>query len=518
MNKKIGLLLLFSFFLSRLIFINAKDVFFDSGEYLSLFANPNLLKALTSGHFPLHEGYILLFWPVFQIAKFFYFDPAYSVIFTQIALSALSTYCFYKFLILISDKKAALVGTIIASITPLFWITNVTIMMESSYVSFFFFSLYFLAIYLTKNKNLYFLHASIFFFTLSVITHTMVILWLPFVLFIVFLKKRQKLWEYFIWAVIYLAILSLFKIIFIATVSKIDLSQVIYYLYTSKVSEFAYLPLNIKGFLVMMRNFALPLMRNNTSLIVILGFISLLMLLKKNKTLFILNLFWIAPSLYTNQWWDALLAGRHSLIAGFGLAFLSAYLLRKNKFFTFLLISYLLLVSIPALNLLKKEIPYIREANFAKSLPKDSLFLESHFARPQIQKTYREELISVNEPGSLNQDAIAKKINSYLENNKKVFVSSSALSEPYGLYSGPYLHYLSLSYLKSFELESLMKKYTLITYKVLDSKDNLLIYEIISTKKSSYPTIKSMKDSYRRIDYYDPFWRIYKLFFSLLTE
>ena len=102
-------------------------------------------------------------------------------------------------------------------------------------------------------------------------------------------------------------------------------------------------------------------------------------------------------------------------------------------------------------------------------------------------------------------------INSYLRNHKQVFVSSSALSEPYGLYSGPFLHYLTLSYAKNFELESLIKNYTLTIYKTIDENDNLYIYKIISTNKSPYPYIKPMKNSYRRIDYYDPLWRLSKL-------
>ena len=293
MDKKIVVILFFVFILSRIIFINTQSVFFDSGEYISLLSNPNFLKALTSGHFPLHEGYILLFWPIFQVAKFFQLDPIYSVLIVQILLSALTIYCFYKFLIFISDKKTALVGTIIASLTPLFWITNVTIMMENSYLIFFFFSLYFLTFYLAKNQKFYYLHASVFFLAISVITHTMVILWLPFILFVVIYKKRQRFWKYFLWIIIYVAALTLCKIFLIMTISKMDISRVIYYLYASKISEFAYLPWSLKGFLISMRNFAIPLMRNNPSLIVILGFISLIKCFLDNKKFFLLNFFWV---------------------------------------------------------------------------------------------------------------------------------------------------------------------------------------------------------------------------------
>ena len=212
-------------------------------------------------------------------------------------------------------------------------------------------------------------------------------------------------------------------------------------------------------------------------------------------------------SLYANQWWDSLLSGRHSLVAGFGLAFLVAHLVRRNFILVIILSCYLFLVSIPAVSLLKKEIPYIKEANSVKSLSKDSLLIESHFARPQVQDAFPGKLVSVNEPG-FSQEYLTKEINLYLTNKHDVFVSSAALSEPYGLYSGPYLHYLTLSYTKPFELETIIKNYTLIKYKELDSKDNLVIYKIISSKKSHYPKVNSMKNSYRRIDFYDPLWRI----------
>ena len=135
-----------------------------------------------------------------------------------------------------------------------------------------------------------------------------------------------------------------------------------------------------------MRNFIIPLIRNNTSLIVIVSCISLIFLFKKNKKLFFIGLFWILPAAIANQWWDSLLNGRHALIASFGLAFLTAYLIRRRLIFIVLVIIYLAFISVPILNLLKKPIPYLQEADAVKLLPKDSFLIESHFARSQIQE------------------------------------------------------------------------------------------------------------------------------------
>ncbi len=526
MSKKSGGLLFIFFFISRLIFINTQDVFFDSGEYISLFSSPNYFQAIISGHAPPHEGYIILFWPVFHLAQFLHFDPVLAIILGQILLACLTIFCFYRFVSFIADKRVALIASIIASLTPLFWITNVTIMMEIAYISFFFLSLFILVKYLKTNTNVY-LHLSAFLFTLAFLTHMLTLLWLPLLLYMSFLRTQEsgsakrknanlvKRWipglrpgmTILITFSIYLATFSILNILFISGVSKTNIPEVIHHLYLTKGGELAYLPLNLKGFLVSMRNFLIPLLRNNTSLIVILGFISLIVYLRKNKKFFVFGFLFIVPALYANQWWDSLLNGRHAVLSSFGFAFLVAYLVRKKPLLTILLLTFTILTALPTLSLLKKDVPYIIEANFAKSLPKDSMLIESHFARPQVEKAYRGQLFSVNEPGS-DKENLKREINKYLANKKPVFISSAALSEPYGLYSGPYLHNITLSYAKPFEMEGVIKNYTLVPHKTLSAEDNLLIYKIISTKPSAYPQIKNMKNSYRRIDYHDPIWKV----------
>lgn len=506
MNKKFYSILVLLFFLSRLAFVNPGPVFFDSGEFLSLFSISSFSQAIISGHFPPHVGYILIFWPIYQASKIFFSNPAYVVVLGQIILSFITLYCFYRFLSFIADKKTALLATIIIALLPIYWIANETIMMESAYLTFFIASLYLLVRYLTNKKNVY-LHFSALFLGFSFITHMLVVLWLPFYLAIVYFKHRRKILTVTITLIVYFAIISLINVLFISIASKTNLYAVIRHLYLTKGGELAYLPSNFSGLLIAARNFLVPFFSNNTILIVLMGFSALVVLFFKDKKNFILSFLWIAPAVFANQWWDSLLAGRHSLIASFGLAFLVAYLVKNRNIIPLVVIPYLLLVSIPALNLLKKEIPYIKEAEYTKTLPKDNLLLESHFARPQIEGTFKGKIISVNEPG-LGRDVIAKEINKSLVLNKPVFVTSAAISEPYGLYSGPYLHSLTLSYAKPFELTTVINKYTLKTFKVLNKEDNLIIYRVVSAKRSSYPKVKNMKYSYRRIGYYDPFWQL----------
>lgn len=504
------LLLFILFFISRVFFINQHGVFFDSTEYFNLFSNPHFLKAIVSGHFPPHEGYILLFWPFFQLAKYFQGDAAYIVILGQIVLSFGTLFCFYHFLKYISDKKISLYASLISALLPLFWIINVTLMMENAYAAFFFLSLFLLTYYLSKERHEYMLHLSLLFFSLALLTQTTIILWAPMYLYIVFIKRKDKLLKIFLYLSVYVIAFSVFNIFLISSVLSMHPQTVTYYLYLSKKTEFAMLDFDLKSILISLRNFLLPLLRNNTTLIASLAFLSLLIILKNNKKIFILGLLWIIPSFYTNQWWDSLLNGRHALIAGFGMAFLIAHLLKKNPIVVYLIIGYLLIASSLSLRLLQGTIPYLQEAKFVQSLPKESLFIESHFARPQVQDTVKSRTIYINEPGWTKEE-LTTAINDYLKRKKPIYISSAALAEPYGLYSGPYLHNITLSYAKPFELEPLMKKYKISKYNVISEKDNLIIYKIVALQKSPYPEVKKMRDSYRRIDYYDPFWRIYRL-------
>ncbi|OGH23754.1 MAG: hypothetical protein A2958_03315 [Candidatus Levybacteria bacterium RIFCSPLOWO2_01_FULL_38_13] len=142
MNRKVFIPLCV-FILSRLIFINYLPVFFDAPEYLDRFFNPDYFKAIISGHLPLHIGYILLYWPIFRCAIFFGFNPSLTIIVAQILLSTIGIYCFYRFIEIVTNRRIAFIGSLIATLTPLYWIMNVSIMTESTYINFFLISIFF---------------------------------------------------------------------------------------------------------------------------------------------------------------------------------------------------------------------------------------------------------------------------------------------------------------------------------------------------------------------------------------
>ena len=258
----------------------------------------------------------------------------------------------------------------------------------------------------------------------------------------------------------------------------------------------------------LIRNAVIPLLQNNNSVIFFLGAISLILKFKDSKKLFTVGFLWIIPALIVNQWFDfdALLFGRHAAITGFGFAFFAAIFLEKRRILCLLVILYVLASSLPALTLLKQPIPYLTEQKFVQQLPK-GLLIESHFARPQVQGYYNGEIIFTNET-TLSKKEIGRIIDRYLDNNKPIFVTSQALSDPYGLYSGPFLHMISLSYVRGYFLEDVIRLYSLNEYATIDKDAGLTIYKVIEKTNSSYPNIQKLKNNKRQIDYFYPLSRL----------
>jgi hypothetical protein len=94
-----------------------------------------------------------------------------------------------------------------------------------------------------------------------------------------------------------------------------------------------------------------------------------------------------------------------------------------------------------------------------------------------------------------------------LSANKPVYVTGQALSEPYGLFNGPYLHSLTLSYKEPFLLRDILKGYTFSVQAAPDWQNNLVIFSL-SKARGEYPAIKYLVDSRRRMDKNDPISRL----------
>ena len=379
-------------------------------------------------------------------------------------------------------------------------------MMETTYLFFLITSLYFLTVFLNKQEKSSYLLMSAVCFGFSLLTHLVVLLWLPFIFGIVILKERKVFVTVLVTFTISLLVFSLVNSYLISLSLKKDIISSFVILFSSKIREHVTLPINFNGFLIFIRNLFIPHLRNYTNIIMLVSFFGLYRLYRENKNLFILAIFWIVPSFVTNQWWDSLLFGRHSLLAGFGIAFAASYFLTDRRTLLLIIIIYLATVTVPPLFLLKGTIPYLREAQ-AASVLKPGLFITSHFARPQVEEKFKGRVFFVNEPG-YDKKNLPKLIRSFLGKKQPVYISSSALSDPYGLYSGPYLHSLSLSYAHPFEIKEEMKDFKIVKFLEIEKKDNLVLYKLVMGTPSNYPQVPNLSTHYRRLDYYDPVSRL----------
>jgi hypothetical protein len=503
MNRKEFILLL-AFIFSRIFFINPLPVFFDSPEYLRRLSDPNYFQAIASGHIPFHAGYVLLFWPVFQFASHVGINPVFSVILVQIIVSAFTIYCFYGLINLISNNKIAGITAIIFALTPLYWIMNVSLMVESAYINLFIISLFLFSQCARKipNPKLYLL-AGCLTLGLAILTNPLVVLWMPLVLSVIYFLKKEKVIPIFLSITLTVLVAVLMNGFFIANAFHIPFDNGIrqYYLLGEdfKISPNISSSLTILRFV---RNAFISLFQSNTAIIFILGIISFMKIFKTNIKLSVITCLWILPSILTSQWYDPLLFGRHGAIAGFGLVLLAAIFLEERKKLFAITITYLLIVSLPALTLLKQPIPYLETAKFVQTLPK-GLLIETHFARPQVEANYPGEIIFVNQPG-WSKEKLKDTIDDYLTNKKPIFITSQALSDPYGIYSGPFLYSLSLSYANKFELEDVITSYLTKKYAVIDNDAGIIVYEIVSRAESQYPEIPILIHSRHRIDYSEP--------------
>lgn len=506
-------LLLGLFLLSRLTFLNSGPAFFDSPEYLRRFGIDSFLQAMIEGHPPLHAGYILLFWPIFNLGQLLGGYGALLVVFAQAFLATIAIWCFFQSILLLTNKQIALWASVVASLLPLWWIATGSIMMEAAYASAYLISFYFFLLFLKKEKPTFFLISMACFFV-ALLTHIAVIFWVTLFFFTVFRVSKKQKGKFILYAASGFVATTIAMIYFLAIVSNLSFFESATLIFASKTGEHMQIPVSAIGIAQFMRNIFIPTIANNTSLVLILSAVSLFVLWKKEKSLFLFGFLWLLPITVVSNWWDSLLFGRHALLASFGFAFLVGSLLEKHKKIFFLVISYLLIVSLLAMILLRQPIPYIEEANAIEKLPREGLLIETHFARPQVERIYKGKIIFVNEPGwnSINTPGEIRK---FLANKKSVFITSQALSDPYGLYSGPYIHSLSLSYAHPFALEGIINQFTLQKYKIIDEEDNLLIYRIITNKPSPYPDIKKMNQSRRRIDYFDPITQLVNIYFKI---
>lgn len=471
--------------MSRLLFLSPLPIYFDSPEYVRLVLNPSLISALTLGHEPIHPGFIL---PVWILNRILPIGALYSAELVSCAFSSLGLFVFYKTTKLYFDKQTAIKALIIASLLPVLFLAGVNALTDTTYIFFYLLSFYCASrLVFTEKRN----NESkwIFFGILSlgyaVFTHTQVILWLPVyfspLLFIKTERKRYaKLITLFIAEGVGLGISSL-VVVMISAGGNISSSLKVLFVHGS---DFISSQDSRLALLRIIRNLSVTLLRNNSSLVVVLSVVSLLVMWrKKRKRKYALFcLIWILPVLITTQYWHIGLFGRVSLVASFPLAILCAQY--KSKVVFCILIASLLFITIPLAFGNSSSSVQAQLYILYKQMPKDAVLISSNLIRPQV--VYSGETYFINEPGQ-DSEFIKGKISKALQDKKRVFIDSQALFNPYFSLDGNNLHTLSLgSYTKS-EIASVFKDFDIRISKVQDIDNRIFLYEV--NRPASLPRV-----------------------------
>lgn len=502
------------FLVSRLPFINTGQVFFDSNEYLQRLANPSLFQALSDGHVPLHSGYIVLFWPVWQVFEKIY-NPTFFVILFQIVLSYCGVWAFYKTTSEFIPRRAAIFGAFTISLTPLFWITNVTIMMEATYVACFFIALWIFVSFL-RVREIYLLILGSAFFFISLLTHLAPLLYLPLLtaILLIIAKQYKAPFSHILTLVVVIGITLIgFTIMNSFLLNQSSFIEGFKTLYFGKTQEASPFIASIEGIGRYARNWFIPMLRNSTTPLFLICLFAFWQSYKKRDwRLLSLFLLWLLPSFIVNQWSDSLWYGRHALISYFGVAFIAAAVMNNKNKLKLVVLLYILIITLPQMFLLRGNIPYLEIQKIVSGFDSKILYIESHFARPQIEAVRDKNVYYVNEPRS--QGDLQDRIKETLEQGFPVYISSQALSEPYGLYSGPYLHLLTLSYRNDPTMKRLLGgNFELAEKYIISHSDNLIIYELIpSSLPFTYEDQAMLINSKRRIDYLDPLRHVIQTF------
>lgn len=406
-------------FLSRVLFLSISPAFFDSLEYLRLFALPSLGEALKQVHYPIHPLWVMAGWLFNKIP---FSTTLYKIEFLNAILGTLSCFFIYKIAREFSDKNRSLLITLICAFTPYFWLSQINVLYEPLLGVFLLGSFYFFL----KNRLF---PAAVFSAGAFLVSSTALIYLVFFAGW--FLKKRDLkgfgvLGGGMLLGVLgYLGILGLrgipageFFLVLAAgnsILGKLKLEGVMFFVRGARNS-----------FLVFFEYLTVPV-----------GIV-LICLIKRTKKYFFS---WIACFLLLNTIWHAGMFGRTGLF----LILAPVFLLVKIKRELILKVILVFLIIFSGFKVLPyhfEKIPFVLEKeylenNFTKQNP---LVVVGAYEEPYFKDSF--DLLILNSPKT-NLNEIKKKINSSLGEKRMVLMTSQAVSVPYWQYDGMNFHILS---------------------------------------------------------------------------
>lgn len=434
----IGLLLLVA--ISRFCFLGGHIQFFDSSQYIWRSESKELISALTTGHAPYHPGYIFLTWLTNQFFHLFSIENTTLACAIPSALAGIAAIVFFYLLISkIFNHKIALLAAIIATFTPFFWISNISIIVDPTMIACYLASLYFFYLWLT-TKNYWFVIISGFFLGYSMWAHTQIAFWSFGFIGLFFCLTKPKEWfetaikslpfllgiSFFIYIYLYLLVYSGHNLTYLSALQ---------YLLGGNAGDhmpFSLMP-GTKNYLVIITALL--------SIISIVGFTKMA-IDKKYSQLFFL-LVWLIPGLFVSALYlYANLFGRASMISIFPAAVAASYCLiswkAKNKtlqitqyLLIVLAVGQLLVIDLPIIWQYKNQMaPFEELAMLHKKLTPGGLYLTSNSAKT----IYNYDNIDV--VWEMPKSKISKDVKTTLEKKSPVYLGLDAITFANHKYDG----------------------------------------------------------------------------------
>ena len=468
----LSILLSISYFLSRLPFLRAYPVYYDSFEYARVAETinfSNFTQTITSSHQPIHTFYFLTILIFKQI--FFFLSAEKVLVLISLVFGYLTVVFFFLFVKEYLDDKKAFFASLLLLLFPYFFIANTNILYESELLFFQIISLYFFFTGLKKENIRRVLLAGIFWsISISIFTGSLIIF--P-VFAALYLKIKKKL-----------SFLSLALILIPALLTPLFLDILIFKspaIIASKYQlHFSDLVSTGGGLFVfgyrILRNIVLE---SSTILspagIIVLAIIIVIYSLTTHYSL-LTTLLWFLPPLFLMQFWHAGLFGRLAIFLVFPASlFLAENLIKKWQKISLLLVLFLFLI--PKLFAQIQGPPIYKYYELVKDVPNIAI-LTSDANRFLYQKNQLP--IFVFSPG--NDLAEAEKfINENLDQGKTVLIDSAGLNYPYFQFDGDFYHLLSRHPKSPPHCQPLLEKFNLEPFKT-DSKNKEIYFEKIQNK------------------------------------
>lgn len=403
-------------------------LFYDEIEYLIIVSSHSFFQVIHLGHFPIHPFFLSFFWVTSRIVL-----PNY----TAFIFGVISAFLIYKISKkLFKRQKLFWLPALIFLLFPGVWLINTNLMIQSVLLTFYLLAIYFFL----ERKSIPFL-ISVF---VMMGIHVDAIYWIPTIFLLPFVFNKE----------IKMDKTDLTKYAKIAFLG-VALSVLFYaYIYLFIRKDFGgsteqLLTYSSFGILRIIRNIWVCFINSFGSITPILLVFLLFKNLKSKYEWFAWILFAICISI-GGAYWEGDLMMRRIVFAGVILSLaLFKYLGKKSVYFLLFLLPITgLNASLYYKNL--SDMPLTVMQKKVDQLPKNQTLLSSHYYYPFIK--YEGDILWF-ESGDMG------KIESYLRDGKRVFMTKESITAPYLLVIGNNYHITSLTKVGNSESRVLFEKY-----------------------------------------------------------